>query len=174
MDSTARVVGIARVIGILGAMTAGAAVMITPTASAATLTCVSAPGEAITVLDGKFGCGSKSDPSSHAAALSRGGVGFAEAAASGTAVGVGYDGGVGAAEVRDGALGAFAWGPDSVAIGSVEHPNTTALVLSGPGGRAFVGDRAKGVVCSGGISFAANLSAGQGCFTDGVTTWRLP
>jgi hypothetical protein len=167
--STAGAAGL--VLGVVA--TAFGTLMTTPaTASAGSLSCVSPPGRDTTSIIDRTACGAKSDPSSNSAALGNDGVGFADAAEAGAALGAGVGGGVGAAEARGSGVAAIAIGPKSVAIGTVAGSGP-ALVLSGPGGQALVADPARGVVCSGGPALAINFLAGQACFTDGVTVWRV-
>ncbi|MFC9765598.1 DUF6764 family protein [Rhodococcus jostii] len=154
--------------------TALGTLMIAPaTASAVSLSCVSPPGRGDTTVVDRTACGANADTSSNSAAFGTDGVGFADAAHAGAALGAGLGGGVGAAEARRGAVAAVAVGPQSVAIGTVDSAGP-ALVLSGPGGQALVADPAKGVVCAGGPSLAINFLAGQACLSDGITVWRLP
>ncbi|MEV0945244.1 DUF6764 family protein [Rhodococcus sp. NPDC049939] len=143
------------------------------TASALSISCAGQAGLGETAIVGHTGCGALADSSSTSVAFSREGVGFADAARAGAALGVGLDGGVGAAEARGSAVAAIAVGPESVAIGTVTGGGP-ALALSGPGGRALVAEPARGVVCSGGPSLAINFHAGQACLSDGSTSWQLP
>ncbi|WP_072689011.1 DUF6764 family protein [Rhodococcus marinonascens] len=156
------------VVAALGTLAIAAA-----TASAASLSCTGQAGRAETVIVGRSACAANADPSSNSVAFATDGVGFADAAQAGAALGVGLDGGVGAAEARGGAVAAVAVGPGSVAIGTVTDTGP-ALVLSGPGGQALVAEPARGVVCSGGPSLAINFFAGQACLSDGTTVWQLP
>lgn len=156
----------------IAAAAVGISVVSPATASAVSLPCVSQPGHEVTSVVGRTACGSKSDLSSHSAALGTDGVGFADAASAGAALGIGLGGGVGAAEARRGAVVAVAIGPGSVAIGSHDGAGP-ALVVSGPGGQALVADPAKGVLCGGGPSLAINFLAGQACITDGARVWRF-
>ncbi|MCY4668718.1 MAG: protein kinase, partial [Rhodococcus sp.] len=87
--------------------------------------------------------------------------------------GLGLFGGVAAAESRGGLLAAVAYGPGSLALGRTDS-SPFAVVLSGPGGRAVVGDADVGAICSGGPTLVFNIATGQGCFSDGTSTWVTP
>lgn len=168
--STVRGAGLA--FGIATA-TMGALLIAPSTASAQPVTCVQPPGGETVVLDGKTACGARSDRSSAAAALGNAGVGFAQAAASGAALGIGHAGGTGAAEATRGLVAAFALGPQSVAIGVVDQPGLS-FALSGPNGRSLVGGDSGRILCEGGLSAAANIAAGQACFSNGDVSWYTP
>ncbi|AOW91680.1 protein kinase [Rhodococcus sp. WMMA185] len=143
------------------------------TASAVPLSCTGQAGLGETAIVDRTACGAIADPGSSSSAFGNDGVGFADAAQSGVALGVGLDGGVGAAEARGGAVAAVAVGPESVAIGTVAETGP-ALVLSGPGGQALVAEPDRGVVCAGGPSLAVNFSARQACLNNGSAVWQLP
>lgn len=168
--STTRGAGVA--FGIAAA-TFGSILFAPGTATARPLTCVQPPGGETVLIAGVVGCGARADLSSNAAALGNAGVGFAQAAASGAALGVGHAGGTGAAEANRGLVAAFALGPQSVAIGAVDQPGLSVAV-SGPRGQSFVGAADKGVVCGGGLSAVANFATGQACLSNGVRTWHTP
>ncbi|QNG20346.1 protein kinase [Rhodococcus triatomae] len=133
-------------------------------------TCVSPPGTDTAVTDGRAACRAISDVSGNSLAIGAGGVGFADAATHGSALALGFDGGVGAVEARLGAGVAIAVGTDSVALTSTPG---WAFVVSGPGAQSFAGDDEQGVSCAGGLGLAVKVLAGQACFHDGVSTWTL-
>lgn len=140
------------------------------TASATILDCA-ARGQDQTIVEGASACRAVADPSSTAVShVEGGGVGVADSREGGTAAGFGLFGGVGAAESRGGVLAAVAFGPDSLALGRTTA-SPLALVISGPGGRAAVGDIDVGAICSGGPTLVFNIATGQGCFSDGASTW---
>lgn len=141
-------------------------------ASAATLDC-RASGQDQTRIEGSAACRAVADPASWAFSRSDGqGVGVADARDRGAAGGVGLFGGVAAAETRGGVLAAVAYGQDSVALGRTESP--FAVVLAGPGGKAAVSDADTGAICAGGPALVFSIATGQGCFSDGNSTWTLP
>ncbi len=141
------------------------------TASAATLDC-SARGQDQTIVDGSSACRAVADPSSYAISHVEGdGVGVADSRDGGRSAGVGPFGGVAAARPRGGGLAAVGDGPGSV--GRTDS-SPFAVVLSGPGGRAAVGDADVGAICSGGPTLVFNIATGQGCFSDGTSTWVTP
>lgn len=142
-------------------------------ATAQPVTCIQPPGGETVILDGRTACGVRADVSSNAAALGNVGVGFAQAAASGAALGVGHAGGTGAAEASRGVVAAFAVGPRSVAIGDGDQPGLS-IALSGPNGQSFVGSAGESVVCAGDLAAAANFVTGQACLRNGVHTWHAP
>ncbi len=89
---------------------------------------------------------------------------------------VGLDGGVGAAESAGGLLAAVGVGADSLALGVLAQPGA-ALVATGPGSQAFIGDATDPVLCVGGMALAVNFTTGQGCVmygTFGYTTAPRP
>ncbi|MCJ0902881.1 DUF6764 family protein [Rhodococcus sp. ARC_M6] len=147
-------------------------------ASAATLDCAARGGDRNgqdqTMVDGHSACRAVVDPTSSAIShVEQDGIGAADARDGGLAAGFGLFGGVGAAEARGGMLAAFAFGPDSLALGRTTS-SPFSVVLSGPGGRAAVGDADVGAICDGGPTLVFNVATGQGCFSDGTSTWTLP
>lgn len=166
----------ARAVGVVAGAAVLAAVGVTVaggSASAATLDCL-ARGQDQTIVDGSSACRAVADDGSAALAHVEGdGVGVADSRDGAVAAGIGLFGGVGAADTRGGALAAVAFGPGSLALGRTTS-TPFAFVVSGPGGRAAVGDADVGAICSGGPTVVFNFATGQGCLSDGTTTWVTP
>ncbi|WP_424809732.1 DUF6764 family protein [Rhodococcus sp. 27YEA15] len=149
------------------------AVLAGGTASAATLDCSARSQDQTTVI-GASACRAVADDTSNAISRVYGdGVAAADSRDGGFAAGISLFGGVSAAESRAGALASIAVGPDSLALGRTDSA-PLALVISGPGGRAAVGDASVGAICAGGPSLVFNVATGQGCVSDGARVWSLP
>lgn len=141
-------------------------------ASAATLDCF-ARGQDLTRVEGSSACRAAADSVSTAISRAEGdGVAVANARDGGASAGFGLFGGVAAAETRGGVVVAVAFGRDSLALGRTD--SAFAVVLTGPGGQAAVGDSDVGAICAGGPALVFNIMTGQGCFSAGISTWTLP
>ena len=132
--------------------------------------CMSGNGATMTIIDGATACGTETDPTGTAVSYGDHGVGYAKADAGASAVGVGLAGGVGASHGTGGVATAFGFGPDSVAITSVDG-GTVALALALTDSQALVADRDQGVVCQGGAAFAWNAAANRFCLATPAGTW---
>lgn len=157
----------------VGAVGLGYALLAPASANAADLTCVAAPGVEAVQVDGATACGARIDATSRAVARALDGVAFARGEVGGDAFGFAHSGGVAAAETVSGRVGALSLGPESVSIVSPD-PGNYALALSLVRGQTFVGTAEEGVRCDAGAGIAVNLTTGQICVSDGVTTWRTP
>lgn len=160
MSGRLSVVGAALAAALGGALLAAA--------PAQSLTCSAPPGaptESSAVL-GTDACGANTEGPGGAWSYGGGGVGFADSRGDSRVGAVGLDGGVGAAESAGGLLAAVGVGAESLALGVLDQPGT-AVVATGPGSQAFIGDATDPVLCVGEMALAANLTTGQGCFVYG-------
>lgn len=161
-------------VGVIGAALVGAGLIVPGSASAAT-TCAAPPGAPaeVTRVDGLEACGSTTDGTGGAWSLGASGVGFADAGTGATVGAAGFAGGVGAGESRAGQLLAVGFGADSLALGMLDEPGI-ALIFSGPGSQAFVGDAGDPVLCEGSLAAAVNLTTGSGCVLAGEFRFVTP
>ncbi len=158
-----------------GVFGVAAALMSPGTAEATELNCIGpdAPPGAVVEdvrMDGDAACGARVDEMSRAFARALDGVAFARADLGGTAVSVAHSGGVAATETQSGGVGAVSIGTDSVSIVSAD-PGAIALAMSMTQGQTFVGTADEGVRCEAGAGVAVNVTTGQLCLSDGVTSW---
>ncbi|SNT06259.1 DUF6764 family protein [Rhodococcoides kyotonense] len=164
---------IGRTIALIGSAAAlgiAATLLSSGTATAADLSCTPAPGTDTVSVDGTSACGVRIDDTSSAYARAVDAVAFARADLAGGAFGLASSGGVAAAETVSGRVGAVSTGRDSVSIVSPD-PGAIALAVSLERGQTFVGTVEEGVLCNAGAGLAVNVTTGQVCLSDGITSW---
>jgi hypothetical protein len=132
--------------------------------------CSSTGGTNMTIVSGPTACGAETDATGVAESYGDGGVGYANAVAGATAIGIGLDGGVGASQGAGGVPAAIGIGADSVAITSV-NGGTLSVAVALPESQALVSDVDRRVVCQGPSAVAVNALTGLYCVATPVGIW---
>lgn len=151
-------------------------------ASATDVHCTSENGTDITVIDGRTACRAATDLLGRSKSLGIDGVGYANATAGATAVGIGVRGGVGASEGAGGMPIAVGIGQDAIALSSIDGDEVSAspgvpvvaVSVALDGSRAGAQSSDHAVVCLGGGAFAWNSRTGDTCLSTPFGRWQTP
>ncbi|KAA8890523.1 hypothetical protein F3087_04410 [Nocardia colli] len=151
-------------------------------ASATDVHCTSENGTDITVIDGRTACRAATDLLGQAKSFGIDGVGYANATAGATAIGVGVRGGVGASNGAGGIPIALGVGQDAIALSSIDSTEVSqspgvpiiAVSVALDGSRASAQTAERSVVCLGGGAFAWNSRTGDTCLSTPFGRWQTP
>ncbi|MFC8043795.1 DUF6764 family protein [Nocardia sp. NPDC057353] len=162
---------------VCSAAVVGTSFLLSGTASAAQVRCVSEGGTDVTLIEERAGCRAASDGSGQAHAAGLDGVGYASAASGARALGIGAAGGVGVSEGSAGIPIAFGYGSDAVARTTVTTGDpavSLAVTVALDGSRAQLRTEFGEVVCLGTAALAWDAATGRGCLATPFGRWLTP